>query len=59
LELLDEIELELDRNPRGEFKGDVFVGEGAAVAAGAGNDPDGTGFLDPLLRGEVKLLSPA
>ena len=33
LELLDEIQLELDRNPRGKFKGDILVGECAAIAA--------------------------
>lgn len=34
LELLDEVELELDGDPGGEFEGDVGMGVGAAVAAG-------------------------
>lgn len=33
LELDNQVELELRRNPRGEFKGDVPVGKGAPVAA--------------------------
>ncbi len=32
LEFLDEVELELDGDPRGELEGDVLVGVGAAVA---------------------------
>ena len=32
LEFLDEIELELDRDPRGELEGDVLVGIRSAVA---------------------------
>ena len=33
LEFLDEVELELNRDPRGELEGDVLVGKSAAVAA--------------------------
>ena len=35
LEFLDEVELEFDRDPRGELEGDVLVGIGAAVASSA------------------------
>ena len=38
LELLDQVELELHRYPRGELKGNGFVGEGAAIAARFGDD---------------------
>lgn len=49
LEFLDKVELEFNRNPRGELEGNVFVGVGAAVAASAGNDANGSRFLDPVL----------
>jgi hypothetical protein len=52
LEFLDEVELELDGDPRGELQGDVEMRIGAAVAAGLGLDTDGPGALDPLLRRE-------
>ena len=46
---LDEIQLELDRNPRGELKRDVLVGVSPTVTPGAGNDAHRAGFLNPLL----------
>jgi hypothetical protein len=48
LEFLDEVELELDRDPGGEFEGDVLVGVSAAVAPCLGDQADGTGALVPL-----------
>jgi hypothetical protein len=33
LELLDQVELELDRDPGGKLEGNVAVGKGAAVAS--------------------------
>lgn len=58
LEFLDQVELEFDRYPGGEFKGDVLVGVSAAVASGVGNQPDGLCFLDPLFRGESEAVQP-
>ena len=49
LELLDEVELELDRDPGGELEGNVLVGIGAAVTSSLGDEAHGSGFLDPLL----------
>ncbi len=34
LEFLDEVELEFDRHPGGEFKGNIGMGVGAAVTSG-------------------------
>ena len=56
LEFLDEVEFELDRDPRGELEGDVEVRIGASVASGFGLDADGAGALDPLLGGENKTI---
>ena len=52
LEFLDEVELELDRDPRGEFEGNIFLGEGAAVAARAGGNSYGSSFFEPLFWGK-------
>ena|GEM_PF-1185112 len=52
LEFLDEVELELDGDPRGELQRKVQMRIGAAVASGFGLNTDGRGALDPLLRGE-------
>ena len=41
LEFLDEVEFELDRDPRGELESDVEVRIGASVASGFGLDADG------------------
>ena len=49
---IDEVELELDGNPRGELERDVAMGVGAAIAPGLGDDADGTGALNPLAGGE-------
>ena len=56
LELLDEIELELDRDPGSEFKGDVLVGVGAAVAARSGDQPDGGGRINPSFGGQDEAI---
>ena len=56
LEFLDEVELEFDGNPGGEFEGDVLVGVCAAVAAGFGNQADGIGDLNPPLRRQNKAV---
>jgi hypothetical protein len=56
LELLDQIELELDGDPRGELERDVLVGVGAAVPPGLGGDADGAGPLDPQLGREGKAV---
>lgn len=48
LELFDEVELELHRNPGGEFEGDVLVGEGAAVPAWTRDHSNGAGGVNPL-----------
>src|SRR5579859_1865392 len=56
LELFDQIKLKFDRYPGGEFKGNVFVGVGAAITAGFGDDAGRTGLLDPLTRGECEAV---
>ena len=56
LKFLDEVELELDLDPRGALQGDVQVGISAAVAPGLGLDAVGAGALDPLLRGEGEAI---
>src|SRR3989344_2102214 len=48
LELLDQVELELDRYPGGEFEGDVLVSIGAAVTSRLGDQSDGIGNIYPL-----------
>ena len=58
LEFLDEVELELDRNPRGELERNVGMGVGAAVAPGFGLDADGARALDPLLRSQGEAVEP-
>lgn len=52
LEFLDEVELEFDRHPGGEFEGDVLVGVGTAVPARPGSDADGARGLDPAFWGQ-------
>ncbi len=52
LEFLDEVESKFDRDPRGEFEGDIFLGEGAAVAARARGDSYGSSFFEPLFWGK-------
>ena len=59
LELLDEVELELDGNPRGELEGDVLVCVGASVAASTGNDAVGSRFLDPMLWCKDETVQPS
>jgi len=56
LKLFDEVELELDRDPRGELQGDVQMGISAAVAPGLGLDAGGPRALDPLLRRECEAV---
>ena len=52
LKFFDEVELELHRDPGGKLEGNVLVRVGASVTPGAGADTHGSGFLNPLLRGE-------
>lgn len=56
LKLLDQVELELDRYPGGELEGDIFVGVGAAVAAGLGDQADRTCAINPALGGQDKTV---
>ncbi len=56
LKFLDEIQLEFDRNPGGEFEGNVFVRVGAAITTGCGGDANGGGFFDLLLGCENKAV---
>ena len=56
LEFLDEVELELDRDPRGELESDVAVRISSPVAPRLRLDADGPGALDPLLRREDKAV---
>jgi hypothetical protein len=58
LELFDEVKLELNRHPGGEFEGDVLVGVGAAVATGGGNQTDRPGGVDPAFGGEDEAVKP-
>jgi hypothetical protein len=58
LEFLDEVELELDRNPGSELEGDVLVGVGAAVAASARREAYRSGFFDPPLGREDEAVQP-
>ena len=52
LEFLDEVEFEFHGDPGRELEGDVLMGIGPSVAAGAGRKANRSGFLDPLLRRE-------
>jgi hypothetical protein len=59
LKFLNQVELELHRDPRGELQGDVQVGISAAVAPGLGLDADGPGALGPLLGGQDETVEPS
>ena len=48
LELFDEVELEFRADPHAEFKGDIFMGIGAAVSPCFGEDADGPCLFYPL-----------
>ena len=56
MEFLDEVELELDGNPGGEFKGDVLVGISPTVASSFRNKTDGPGAFEPLFRGKGEAI---
>jgi len=49
-EFPDQINFELGADPHAEFKSDIGMGEGAAIASGSGFKADGVGFLNPFLR---------
>jgi len=56
LELLDEVDFEFDRDPRSEFEGNVFVGVGAPIAAGFGNQTNGPRRINLALGGENETI---
>ena len=56
LEFLDQVELEFRAKPRAELEGNVLVGVGATVAAGAGRQTFGAGVLDPRLGGQEETV---
>lgn len=58
LELLDEVQLELDGNPRRELQSDIKVGERPAVAPWLGDDTDRAGLLYPLLGCQRETVQP-
>ena len=58
LELLDEVELELDRNPGRELEGNVLVGVRPAIAPSLGCDANGASAFDPLLGREGEAVQP-
>jgi hypothetical protein len=45
LKFLNQVQLEFDGDPGGEFEGDVLMGVGTAVAASTGNRPCGAGRI--------------
>ena len=53
LEFLDEVNFEFGADPHAEFKGDVFVGECAAIPARAGFQADGVGLFHPILDADL------
>ena len=55
--VLDDIELELGRNPRCTFKGNVFVGQRCRIASLLGNNADGSRVADPLFGGQGKTVA--
>ncbi len=56
LKLFDQVELELDGDPRRELERDVLVGKRAAVTARFGDDANGAGLLDPLARRQCETI---
>ena len=52
-EFFDEIDFELGADPHAEFKGDVRVSIGAAVAPGGGLNADCVGLCDPLFDADL------
>ena len=50
LKLLDEVQLELNRDPGGEFVSDIRMGVGAAVTTSFRLNTNGARALDPLFR---------
>jgi hypothetical protein len=58
LKFLDEVELELDGNPRRELERDVLVRVSAAIAPSLRHDANGPRALNPLLRREDEAVQP-
>ena len=56
LEILDESNFELDRNPGSEFEGNILVGIGSAVASGHRYETDGSGAIKPLFWRESEAV---
>lgn len=56
LKLLDQIQFEFDRDPRGKLEGNLLVSVGSAIAASFGDDADSPGLLHPFLRGHHKAV---
>ena len=53
---LDQVKLEFDGDPGCEFKSDVLVCKGAAIAASFRLKSDRCGFLNPLLGRECEAI---
>lgn len=53
LEFLDEVYFEFGADPHAEFKGDVLVGEGAAVTPGTGAQANGVGLGHPVFDADL------
>jgi hypothetical protein len=49
LKFLDQINLKFGADPHAEFKGNVFVGIGAAISPGGRSEADGVCFFNPFL----------
>ncbi len=49
----DQVNFELGADPHTEFKSDIGMGEGAAVASGSGFKTDGVGFLNSFLYADL------
>jgi len=58
-EFPDQINFELGADPHAEFKSDIGMGAGAAVASGSGFKADGVGFLNPFLHADLVTVEPS
>ena len=56
LKLLDQIQFEFDRDPRGKLKGNLLVGVSTAIATSLRDDADSPGRFHPFLRGHHKAV---
>ena len=54
LELFDDIQLEFYGNPARKFERNILMSIGSSVTPRFGNDTDGIGRIDPLLRRQGK-----